>query len=102
MVDQPPEFGTDFAEQLVSSGKDAVCAWQLRAEQWAFFYTFSEQWNEYKRLLPATVLGMAQPREAIPGGSADTSGAVIIIITVLVSLCRSLCVLECITDWRHR
>lgn len=91
MVDQPPEFGTDFAEQLVSSGKDAVYAWQLRAEQWAFFYTFSEQWNEYKRLLPATVLGMAQPREALPGGSADTSGAVII-IAILVSLGRTHCV----------
>lgn len=79
MVDQPPEFGANLAEQLLvndGGGQDAVHARQLRAEQWAFFYTFSEQRNEYKRLLSATVPGVAQPREALPGRHADTSGAV--------------------------
>lgn len=74
MVDEPIELDADVAEQLVSIdyGTHPVHAGQLRTEQRAFFYTFRQPGNEYKRLLSATVLGMAQSGEAVPGRSADT------------------------------
>lgn len=70
MVDEPIELDADVAEQL--DGTHPVHAGQLRTEQRAFFYTFKPR-NEYKRLLSATVFGMAQSGEAVPGWSADTS-----------------------------